>query len=110
MHHNKENKIMYASLARFGYNIATKLKPKKVKKFLKPAFDKATKASLKGTKMGAGEAKLVSGIQGAASKGYQGYRKLYKSSLGTQRKRRMAGVASSGVIGYNLSSLLDSDD
>ena len=98
---------MYASLARFGYNIATKLKPKKVKKFLKPAFDKATKASLKGTKMGAGEAKLISGVQGAAKKGFKGYKKLYGATLGTSGARK---ATSAGIGGYAIGSFLDSDD
>ena len=81
---------MYASLARFGYNIAKKIRPSKVKKFLKPAVDKATKASLKGTKMGAGEAKLISGVQGAAKKDLRDIRNymaqlLEHQVLGKQR-------------------------
>lgn len=98
---------MYASLARFGYNIAKKIRPSKVKKFLKPAVDKATKPALKGTKMGAGEAKLISGVQGAAKKGFKGYKKIYGATLGTSGARK---ATSAGIGGYAIGSFLDSDD
>jgi hypothetical protein len=95
---------MYTALARFGYGIAKSLRPSKVKKLLKPAYDKATKKAFTGTKMASGEAKAVKALSGAAQKGYSGYRKAYGATLGTSSKRKVT----SGVLGgYTLGSMFD---
>lgn len=98
---------MYTALARFGYGIAKALRPSKVKKLLSPAYQKATKPAFKGTKYASGEAKLIKGIEGAAQKGYEGYRKLYGATLGSSAKRK---ATMSGVGGFGLGSFLAGDD
>jgi hypothetical protein len=98
---------MYTALARFGYGIAKALRPSKVKKILSPAYEKAVKPAFKGTKYASGEAKLISGIEGAAKKGYEGYRKLYGGTLGTSAGRK---ATMSGLGGFALGSFLAGDD
>jgi hypothetical protein len=94
---------MYTSLARFGYGIATKLKPSNIKKFLQPALNKASKPKFTG-KAGAVEAKGIRILQGGAKKGYKGYTSLYGATLGSPTKRKVT----SAVIGTSLlGSLLD---
>lgn len=98
---------MYTALARFGYGIAKALRPSKVKKLLTPALEKATKPAFKGTKYASGEAKLISGIEGAAQKGYKGYKKLYGATLETSAGRK---ATASGLGGFALGSFLAGDD
>lgn len=95
---------MYTALARFGYGIAKSIRPSKVKKVLKPAVDKASQKAFTGAKMGKLEDKGIKALQGAASKGYKGYRSLYGATLGTSTRRKV----SSGVLGgYTLGSMFD---
>lgn len=95
---------MYTALARFGYGIAKSLRPSKVKKVLKPAYDKATKKAFTGAKMSSLEDKGIKALSGAAQKGYKGYRKAYGAALGTSTKRKVT----SGVLGgYTLGSMFD---
>ena len=96
---------MYTALARFGYGIAKAIRPSKIKKLVKPMYDKATKKAFTG-KMGAVEDKLVRGLQGAAKKGYKGYRAAYGATLGTSTKRK---VTSAALGGYTLGSIFDDE-
>jgi hypothetical protein len=96
---------MYTALARFGYGIATKLRPSKVKSLIQPMYDKATKKAVTG-KMSATEDKFIRGLQGAAKKGYKGYTKAYEATLGTSTRRKVT----SGVLGgYTLGSIFDDE-
>ena len=105
---------MYTALARFGYGLARAgykaaraIRPSKVKKMLKPAYDRATKPALQGTKFASGEASLIKGIKGAAKKGYEGYRGLYGATLGSSTKRK---ITSASLGGYTLGSWMDDDE
>lgn len=98
---------IYRTIASYGYKGVKAMRPSKVKKVLKPAYDKATKPAFEGTKYASGEAKLIKGIKGATEKGYQGYRKLYGATVGTSARRK---ATSAGVGGYVLGSFLSGDD
>lgn len=95
---------MYAALARFGYGLARKIRPSKIKKALKPAYEKATKKAFTGAKMSPLEDKGIKAIQGASQKAYKGYRKAYGAALGTSTRRKVT----SGVLGgYALGKVFD---
>tara|TARA_R110000737_G_scaffold214605_2_gene231425 strand:+ start:228 stop:518 length:291 start_codon:yes stop_codon:yes gene_type:complete len=96
---------MYTALARFGYGLVKKIRPSKVKKFLKPGLDKASKAKFTG-KAGAVEAKGIKLLKGGASKGYKGYRSLYGATLGSSAKRKVTSAATGG---YLLGSFMSDD-
>ena len=98
---------MYPALARFGYGLVKSLRPSKVKKALKPLYEKATKKSIKSGKMSGYEDKLIKGIKGASSKAFQGYRSLYKGTLGSSARRK---TTAAGTGGYMLGSFLSGDD
>jgi len=98
---------IYRTIASYGYKTARAMRPSKVKKVLKPAYDKATKPAFEGTKFASGEAKMIKGIKGVSQKGYEGYRKLYGSTLGTSARRK---TTSAGLGGYVIGSFLAGDD
>ncbi len=98
---------IYRTIASYGYKAARAARPSKVKKVLKPAYDKATKPAFEGTKFASGEAKMIKGIKGASKKGYEGYRKLYGTTLGTSARRK---TTSAGLGGYTIGSFLAGDD
>jgi len=95
---------MYAALARLGYGLAKKIRPSKIKKALKPAYDKATKKAFTGAKMSSLEDKGIKAIQGASQKAYKGYRKAYGAALGTSTRRK---VTSSALGGYTIGQMFD---
>ena len=95
---------MYAALARFGYGLAKKIRPSKVKKVLKPAYEKATKKAFTGAKMSSLEDKGIKAIQGVSQKAYKGYRKAYGATLGTSTKRK---VTSAALGGYTIGQMFD---
>jgi len=95
---------MYAALARLGYGLAKKIRPSKIKKALKPAYDKATKKAWTGAKMSPLEDKGIKAIQGASQKAYKGYRKAYGAALGTSTRRK---VTSAALGGYTLGQMFD---
>ena len=98
---------MYPALARFGYGLVKKIRPSKVKKALKPLYEKATKKSVSGGKMGMMEDKLIKGIEGASKKAYGAYRGAYKATLGSSARRI---TTAAGTGGYMLGSFLSGDD
>ena len=98
---------IYRTIASYGYKTARAMRPSKVKKVLKPAYNKATKPAFEGTKFASGEAKMIKGIKGASKKEYEGYRKLYGSTLGTSARRK---TTSAGLGGYTIGSFLAGDD
>ena len=87
---------MYASLARFGYNIAKKLRPGKIKKIVKPSVDKLK------SKLPAGKASKIA--SGATDKIGKGYRSAYAATLGSSTKRKVT----SAVLGTSfINDILD---
>tara|TARA_R110002096_G_scaffold75146_1_gene177959 strand:+ start:146 stop:484 length:339 start_codon:yes stop_codon:yes gene_type:complete len=111
---------MYASLARFGYNIAKSLRPSKIKKAFKSGktkftpkgdgFDKFrdTTKKLRSSaeiKLGAAKtSKIKKAVSGAGSKISQGYRSAYMGTLGTSTRRKVT----SAVLGTSfLNDILD---
>ena len=87
---------MYASLARFGYNIAKKLRPGKIKKKIKPTVDKLK------SKLPSGKASNLAA--GATDKIGKGYRSAYAATLGSSTKRKVT----SAVLGTSfINDILD---
>ena len=87
---------MYASLARFGYNIAKNLRPGKIKKKIKPSVDKLK------SKLPAGKASNLA--SGATDKIGKGYRSAYAATLGSSTKRKVT----SAVLGTSfINDILD---
>ena len=93
---------LFTTLSRFGYGVAKKIRPSKVKKALKPVVSKATKPALQGTKMAGAETALIKGVKGAASKGFKGYRSLYGGTLGTSTRRKVTSGTIGGALGLDL--------
>jgi len=87
---------MYASLARFGYNIAKNLRPGKIKKKIKPTVDKLK------SKLPSGKASNLAA--GATDKIGKGYRSAYAATLGSSTKRKVT----SAVLGTSfINDILD---
>jgi len=97
---------MYPALARFGYGLVKSLRPSKVKKALKPLYEKATKKSFKSGKMSGYEDKFIKGVEGASKKLYGAYRGAYKTTLGSSARRK---TTAAGTGGFLLGSFLDDE-
>jgi|TARA_R100001460_G_scaffold67650_1_gene108055 hypothetical protein len=98
---------LYRTVASYGYKVARKLDPEKVKKTLKPIVDRATKPGLQRTKFASAEGKLIKGIRGASKKGFGAYKTAYKATLSTPGRRK----TTSGTLGgIGLGSFLSGDD
>ena len=113
---------MYASLARFGYSLAKKLRPSKLKAAIKgkpvvkgDGFDRyramdtlRTKSDILLGKKKSGI--LKKGIKGTKSKIAKGYGQLYAGTLGTSTRRKVTSGTLTGFGAAKLGSWMDSDD
>ena len=113
---------MYTSLARFGYGLAKKLRPSKIKAFLQgnpvskgDGFDRYRAMDTLRTKsdilLGKKKSGLLKkGIKGTKSKIAQGYGKLYAGTLGTSTRRKVTSGTLTGFGAAKLGSWMDEDD
>jgi hypothetical protein len=113
---------MYASLARFGYTLAKKLRPSKIKAALQgnpvkkgDGFDRYRAMDTLRTKsdilLGKEKSGLLKkGIKGTKSKIAQGYGKLYAGTLGTSTRRKVTSGTLTGFGAAKLGSWMDEDD
>ena len=111
---------IYGALARIGMSVAKGLRPSKVSKALsgkkiqkirgkqgKPVFEAIKSYGVEGSKQANITGKAAQLTKAGMKKGFQGYRKLYKGTLGTSTRRK---VTSGTVGGYTLGSFLAGDD
>ena len=111
---------IYGTLARLGMKVAKGLRPSRVSRALsgkkiqklkgkkdKPLFGAIKSYGAEGSKTAQYTGKAAELTKATMKKGFQGYRKLYKGTLGTSTRRK---VTSGTVGGYTLGSFLSGDD